>query len=64
MSRKKQQTKEERAKGVSNEELTYGKKGRPIVVTDVPEDFVNELKETKEAATANVAAVNKEEAAQ
>ena len=58
------QTKEERAKGVSNEELTYGKKGRPIVVTDVPEDFVNELKETKEAATANVAAVKKEEAAQ
>ena len=58
------QTKEERVKGVSNEELTYGKKGRPIVVTDVPEDFVNELKETKETATANVAAVKKEEAAQ
>ena len=58
------QTKEERAKGVSNEELTYGKKGRPIVVTDVPKEFVNELKETKETATANVAAVKKEEAAQ
>ena len=37
------QTAEERELGVSNEELTYGKK-EPIVVNEVPADFVNELK--------------------
>ena len=34
------QNKEERKLGISNEELTYGKKGKPIVVTEVPEEFV------------------------
>ena len=40
------QNKEERKLGVSNEELIYGKK--PMVVTEVPEEFVNELKAEKE----------------
>ena len=51
------QTKAERELGVSNEELTYGKKGRPIVVTEVPEEFKMEngkLKMENEAGTANV----------
>jgi NADH-quinone oxidoreductase subunit B len=46
------QTKEERELGVSNEELLARKIGdtrrEPIVVTDVPQEFVEELK--KEAA--------------
>ena len=37
------QTEEERELGVSNEELTYGKR-ETIVVKDVPQDFVEELK--------------------
>ena len=41
------QSAEERELGVSNEELTYGKK--PIVVTDVPQDFVKELKKEENA---------------
>ena len=47
------QSKAEREFGVSNEELTFREKlgdhrREPIVVTDVPEDFVNELKANKE----------------
>ena len=47
------QTREERELGVSNEELTFRKKHgdhrrEPIVVTDVPQDFVDELKKEKE----------------
>jgi len=47
------QTTEEAALGVSNEELTFRNKlgdhrREPIVVTDVPEEFVKELKENKE----------------
>ena len=42
------QTAEEKALGVSNEELTFRKLGdnrrAPIVVTDVPQEFVDELK--------------------
>ncbi len=41
------QTAEEKALGLSNEELTYGKR-ETIVVTDVPEDFVKELKQTND----------------
>ncbi|MDE6689389.1 MAG: hypothetical protein K2J86_05850, partial [Prevotella sp.] len=44
------QTKEEALLGVSNEELIYGRGGKkPIVVTDVPESFVNELKSAESA---------------
>ena len=43
------QTAEERELGVSNEAITYGWK-KPIVVTDVPEEFVEELKKNKEDA--------------
>lgn len=43
------QTAEERELGVSNEELTYGKRN-PIVVNNVPEEFVDELKKEQEAA--------------
>ena len=47
------QTAEEALLGVSNEELTFRSKHgdhrrEPIVVTDVPEEVVNELKENKE----------------
>jgi NADH-quinone oxidoreductase subunit B len=47
------QTAEEAALGVSNEELTFRSKHNdhrrePIVVTSVPEEFANELKENKE----------------
>ena len=47
------QTRDERALGVSNEELTFREKlgdhkRETIVVTDVPEDFINELKADKE----------------
>ncbi len=41
------QTAEEKALGLSNEELTYGKR-ETIVVKDVPEDFVKELKQTND----------------
>ena len=45
------QTKEEAALGVSNEELTFRNKlgdhrREPIVVTDVPKEFVEEMKNT------------------
>ncbi len=45
------QTAEEAALGVSNEELTFRNKlgdhrREPIVVTDVPQEFVEELKAT------------------
>ena len=43
------QNAEEREKGVSNEELTYGK-NEPIVVTEVPKDFVENLKKEQEEA--------------
>ena len=36
------QTKEERELGISNEELIYGKK--PMVINEVPEEFVEEVK--------------------
>ena len=36
------QNKEERELGISNEELTYGKK--PMVITEVPEEFKEEMK--------------------
>ena len=42
------QNAEERELGVSNEQLTYGKK--PIVVTEVPQDFVDELKKKEDNA--------------
>ena len=39
------QTKEEAKLGVSNEELIYGRGGKkPIVVTDVPEEAIAEMK--------------------
>ena len=46
------QTAEEAALGVSNEELTFREKHgdhrrEPIVVTKVPEEFVEELKNSK-----------------
>ena len=48
------QTKEERELGVSNSELTARQLGdhrrEPIVVTDVPQEFINELKETSETS--------------
>ncbi len=44
------QTKEERGLGVSNEELTYGKKCQPMVVDEVPADFVDKLKKEQEVA--------------
>ena len=45
------QTKEERELGISNEDLTYGKK--PMVITEVPEEFKEEMKAAavKEAAS-------------
>lgn len=46
------QNKEERQLGVSNEELTARRLGdhrrEPIVVTDVPEQFIEDLKAEKE----------------
>jgi NADH-quinone oxidoreductase subunit B len=56
------QTAEERELGVSNEELTFRNKlgdhrREPIVVTDVPKEFVEELKNSK------VEELKKEEAA-
>ena len=45
------QNKEERELNLSNEAIASGWKKKPIVVTDVPEDFVNELKkDVKEEA--------------
>jgi NADH-quinone oxidoreductase subunit B len=41
------QNAEEREQGLSNEAIASGWK-KPIVVTDVPEDFVNELNKGKE----------------
>ena len=43
------QNAEEREMGVSNEAIMYGKK-EPIVVTDVPADFVENLKKEQEEA--------------
>jgi NADH-quinone oxidoreductase subunit B len=49
------QNREERQLGVSNEELTARRLGdrrrEPIVVTHVPEDFVEELKKEKVEVT-------------
>ena len=58
------QNAEERELGVSNEELTFRNKlgdhrREPIVVTDVPQEFVEEL---KEAATASQPAGKEEQA--
>ena len=58
------QTKEERELGISNEELTYGKK--PMVITEVPEEFKEEMKAAavKEAAnTQTPSPITKEEEA-
>lgn len=52
------QNKEERELGISNEELTYGKK--PMVITEVPEEFKQEM---KAAAAKEAASVAKEAAA-
>ena len=51
------QTREEAALGVSNEELTFREKlgdnrRNPIVVTDVPQEFVDEMKAAQTAAKA------------
>ena len=56
------QTKAERELGVSNEELTFREKHgdhrrEPIVVTDVPQEFVNEM---KSAATESQPTVKEE----
>ena len=56
------QNAEERELGVSNEELTFRNKlgdhrREPIVVTDVPQEFVEEMKE----AAANSQSAKKEE---
>ena len=49
------QTPEEAALGVSNEELTFREKHgdhrrEPIVITDVPQEFVEEVKSAQAAA--------------
>ena len=49
------QTKEEAALGVSNEELIFRSKlgdhrREPMVITDVPQEFVEELKKEEETA--------------
>ena len=51
------QTAEEKALGVSNEELTFREKHNdhrrePIVVTDVPKEFTEELKANSQEPTA------------
>ena len=56
------QTAEEKALGVSNEELTFREKHgdhrrETIVVTDVPQEFVEEMKSAQEAAKVEEAAV-------
>jgi NADH-quinone oxidoreductase subunit B len=43
------QSREERELGLSNEAISSGWK-KPIVVTDVPEDFVEQLKQNQEDA--------------
>ena len=43
------QSAEERELGLSNEAIAYGWKS-PIVVTDVPEEFTEQLKKEKEGA--------------
>jgi NADH-quinone oxidoreductase subunit B len=52
------QTKEEAALGVSNEELTFRSKlgdhrREPIVVTEVPKEFTEELKANSQQPSAN-----------
>jgi NADH-quinone oxidoreductase subunit B len=47
------QNKEERELGISNEELTYGKK--PLVITEVPEEFKQEMKAAAAKEAASVA---------
>ena len=49
------QTAEEKALGVSNEELTFRSKHNdhrrePMVITEVPQEFVDELKKEEEKA--------------
>ena len=49
------QTKEERELGVSNEELTFREKHgdhrrEPMVITDVPQEFVEEMKKEEDKA--------------
>jgi len=49
------QSAEEAALGVSNEELTFRSKlddhrREPMVITDVPQEFVDKLKKEQEAA--------------
>ena len=53
------QTAEERELGVSNEELTFREKHNdhrrePIVVTDVPKEFTEELKANSQELTGKV----------
>jgi NADH-quinone oxidoreductase subunit B len=46
------QTKEEAKLGVSNEELIYGRGGKkPIIVTDVPEEAIAEIKASQTSQT-------------
>ena len=51
------QTKEERELGVSNEELTFREKHgdhrrEPMVITEVPQEFVQELKSAESVESA------------
>jgi NADH-quinone oxidoreductase subunit B len=53
------QTAEEAALGVSNEELTFRQKHgdhrrEPMVITEVPQEFVDELKANSQEQTAKV----------
>ena len=53
------QTAEEAALGVSNEELTFREKHgdhrrEPMVITDVPQEFVEELKANSQQPSAKV----------
>ena len=48
------QTKEEAKLGVSNEELIYGRGGKkPIIVTDVPEEAIAEMKASQTSQTSS-----------
>ena len=61
------QTKEEAKLGVSNEELIYGRGGKkPIVVTDVPEEAIAEMKASQTSIPSEPSVLNQEgkEAAQ
>lgn len=61
------QTKEEAKLGVSNEELIYGRGGKkPIIVTDVPEEVVAEMKASQTSIPSEPSVLNQEgkEAAQ